>query len=78
MAPLSKRLELQAAPGVAGHILLVGLEPGGGGIIEDQIDIQFEQINAVPEYLALDGITMLGEQVKRPVQLPEGEIPGFR
>ena len=31
-----------------------------------------------PQYLALDGITMLGEQVKRPVQLPEGEIPGFR
>ena len=75
MPALAKRLEAQPAPLVAGDIRLVGLEPGRGGIVEHQVDVQLEEIHATPKDLLLDGIAVLGEQVERSIKLAQGQIP---
>jgi hypothetical protein len=75
---LSQRGEGQAPPRVARDVLLVALEPGGGGVVEDQVDVQLEQVDAVPEHLPLNRIAMLGEDVQRAVELVEGQVPGRR
>ena len=56
---------------MAGCVLLVALEPGGSGVIEDQVDVQLEQIDAVPEDLLLDRIAVLGQDVERAIELVE-------
>jgi hypothetical protein len=76
MPALAQGGEGQAAPLVGCNVLLVALEPGRGGVIEDQVDVQLEQIDAVPEHLFLDGIAVLGQQVQGAIELTEGEIPG--
>ena len=74
MPTLAQRIERQPAPLVAGDIRLVGLEPGGGGVVEHQIDVQLEEIHATPKDLLLDGIAVLGQQVERPIKLAQGQI----
>lgn len=61
-----------------GKIFLVGLEPGCGGVIEHQIHIELEQIDAVPEHRLLDRIAVLGEQVKGTIELAQSQMPSFR
>ncbi len=73
---LAQRREGQAPPLVTGGVLLVAREPGGGGIVEDQVDVQLEQIDAVPEHLLLDRIAVLGQDIQRAIELVEGKVPG--
>jgi hypothetical protein len=75
---LAQRREGQAPPLVAGHVLLVALEPGGGGIVEDQVDVELEQVDAVPEHLLLDRIAVFGQDIQRPIELVEGKVLGRR
>jgi hypothetical protein len=75
---LSQRREGQTPPLVVGDVLLVAFEPSGGGIVEDQVDVQLEQIDAVPEHLLLDRIAVLGQDVQRAIELIEGKVPGRR
>jgi hypothetical protein len=52
--------------------LLVGfidLEIGRGGVVEDQIDIDTEQIGCFEKDLALDAVRPDGEEVERAVEL---------
>src|SRR4051812_30101956 len=59
-------------------VRFVDLEVGGGGIVEDQIDIEAEQIGGAQEHRALDLIRPDGEEVERTVELMEREVPGLR
>ena len=43
----------------------VGLEPGRGGVIEHQIDIELEQIDVVPEDRLFDRIAVIGDKIER-------------
>ena len=54
---------------------MVGLEIGGGGIVEDQIDIEAEQIGRLEKDLALDPVRPDGEEVERAVKLIDGDPP---
>ena len=56
MAALAQR-RIQA-PGKFLLVLvgIVALEVGGGGIVEDQIDIEAEQVGGFEEYLAFDRV----------------------
>jgi hypothetical protein len=74
MPALAQGIEGQPAPFMAGDIRLVGLEPSGGGIVEHQIDVEFEEIHATPKDLLLDGIAVLGQQIERSVELAQGQI----
>ena len=74
---LPQRREGQAAPALGRDVLVVAFEPGGGGVVEDQVDVELEQIDAVPEHLLLDRIAVLGQDVERAIELVEGEIPGL-
>ena len=52
--------------------LLVGfidLEIGRGGVVEDQIDVEAEQIGGFEKDFALDAVRPDGEEIKRPVEL---------
>jgi len=76
VAAPSQWREGQPAPGLGRDVLVVAFEPGGGGVVEDQVDVQLEQVGAVPEHLRLDRIAVLGEHVERAIELVEGDIPG--
>ena len=78
MSALSQWCEGQAPPLMGRDVLVVAFEPGGGGVIEDQIDVQLEQIDAVPEHLRLDRVAVLGQKIQRAIELVEGKIPGLR
>ena len=56
----------------------IGFEVGGGGVIEDQIDIEAEQIGGAQEHVALDLVGPDSEEVERAVELMQGEILGLR
>ena len=71
-----QRREGQAAPALGRDVLVVAFEPGGGGVVEDQVDVELEQIDAVPEHLLLDRIAVLGQDVQGAIELVEGEILG--
>ena len=75
---LSERREGQAAPALGRDVLVIACEPSGGRVVEDQVDVELEQIDAVPEHLLLDRVAVLGEDVERAVELVEGQIPGPR
>ena len=76
MPALAQGREGQAPPALGRDVLLVAFEPGGGGVVEDQVDVELEQIDAVPEHLLLDRIAVLGQDVERAIELVEGKIPG--
>jgi hypothetical protein len=60
--------------------LLVGvidLEIGRGGVVEDQIDIEAEQIGGFEKDLALDAVRPDGEEVERPVELIDAKSGGI-
>jgi len=76
-APAQRGIQL-AAPQLTVLVRRIGLEVGGGGVIEDQIDVEAEQIGRAQEYRALDLVGPDGEDVERAVELMEGEIPGLR
>jgi hypothetical protein len=71
---LAQWLERQPAPFMAGDVLLVTREPGGGGIVEDQVDIELEQIDRPPEHRLLDGVAVLGQDVQGAVELVKAEV----
>jgi len=54
VAALAQRREQLAAPQLAVLVRLVDLEVGGGGIVEDQIDIEAQQVGAAQEHVMLD------------------------
>jgi len=78
VATLSKWLEFEAPPFVAGDVFVIGFEPGRGGVVEDQVDIQFEQIGTVPEDFLLNRIAMLGQKIHGAVELIEPKILALR
>src|SRR4029079_16708402 len=45
---LAQRLEGEPAPLLAGDVLLVTLEPGGGAVVEDQVDGEAYQVHTPP------------------------------
>src|SRR5215208_5197690 len=70
----AQRLEGEPAPLLAGDVLLVTLEPGGGAVIEDQVDVELEQIDRPPEHRLLDGITVQGQDIQGAVELVKAEV----
>ena len=48
------------------------------GVVKDQINIQLEQIGAVPEDFFFDHIAMFGQKIHGPIKLIETEILGLR
>ena len=78
MPTLTQRVEGQAPPLLTGDILLVTFEPGGGGVVENQIHIELEQIGAVPEDFFFDHIAMFGQKIHGPIKLVEPKILTFR
>ena len=68
---------IRSAPALGRDVLVVAFEPSGGGVVEDQIDVELEQIDAVPEHLLFDRIAVLGQDVERAIELVEGKIPGL-
>ena len=72
---LLQRREGQAAPALGRDVLVVAFEPGGGGVVEDQVDVELEQIDAVPEHLLLDRIAVLGEDVRARDRAGRGRDP---
>ncbi len=48
-----------------------------GRIVKNKINIELEQISAVPEDLLLDHVAMLGQNIRGSVQLMEPEILGL-
>ena len=48
---------------------LVDLEVGGGGVIEDQIDIEAEQVGGVEEHITLDLVGPDCQKVERAIAL---------
>ncbi len=59
---LAQGMERQPAPFMAGDIRLVGLEPGCGGVVEHEIDVELEEIHATPKDLLLDGIAVFAKR----------------
>ena len=70
----AQRLEGEPAPLLAGDVLLVALEPGGGAVVEDQVDVELEQIGRAPEHRLLDGVAVLGQDVQGAVELVKAEV----
>lgn len=61
--------------------LLVGLidfEVGGGGVVEDQVDVEPEQVGGLQEDVALDLLAVDREHVEGAVELVDGEPLGLR
>ncbi len=49
-----------------------------GGVVENQVNVELEQIGAVPEHLLFDRIAMFGQNIHGAVELIEPEILGLR
>jgi hypothetical protein len=64
-------------PRPAVFVLLVDREPGGGGIIEDQVDIELEQVGRPQEHLLLDRLGLPGQDVEGPIELVDLEPRRF-
>ena len=54
----------------------VSFEVGGGGIVEDQVDIEAEQVGGAQEHRTLDLVGPDGEAVERTIELMQGEVLG--
>src|SRR3954452_1540618 len=72
-APAQRR-EGQPAPLVGGDVLLVGLEPGGGAVVEHQVDVELEQVDRAPEHRLLDRGPVLGQEVHGAVELVQADV----
>jgi hypothetical protein len=69
VAALAQGREGEPAPVVLGEVLLVGAEPGRGGVVEHQVDVELEQVDRAPEHVPLDRVALLGQEIERTVEL---------
>jgi hypothetical protein len=74
----SQRREGQAPPLVTGDVLLVAFEPGRGRIVEHQVDVELEQVDAGPEHLRLDRVTVFRQEIQGAIELAQRKISGLR
>jgi hypothetical protein len=58
-------------------VLLVDGKPRGGGVVEDQVDVELEEIGGAEEHLLLDRLGMCRQNVARPIELVDLEPLGF-
>jgi hypothetical protein len=75
-APTQRCIKL-SAPFLGLLVGLVDLEIGRGGVAEDQIDIEPEQIRRLEEHIALDPVRPDREEIQRTVKLIDSEIVGI-
>ena len=59
---------------MGGDVLLVGLEPGGGRVVEHQVDVELEQVGRAPEHRLLDRVPVLGQDIQGAVELVQAEV----
>jgi hypothetical protein len=64
-----------AQPRPAVLVLLVDGEPGGGGVIEDQVDVELEQVGRPKEHLPLDRLGLHRQDIEGAIELVDLE-PG--
>ena len=74
MAALAQRREQLATPQLAVPVRFVDLEVGGGGVVEDQVDVEAQQVGAAQEHVALDLVAPDGEEVERTIELVDGQF----
>ena len=78
VATLAQRREQAAAPQLAVPVRLVDFEVGGGGVVEDQVDIEAQQVGAAQEHGALDFLGPDGEKVEGTIELVDGQFVRLR
>ena len=73
VSTLAQRREQLASPQLAVLVRFVDLEVGGGGVVEDQVDIEAQQIGAAQEHVAFDLLGPDGQEVERAIELVDGQ-----
>ena len=78
VAALAQRREQPSAPQLSVRVGFVDLEVRRGGVVEDQVDIQAQQVGAAQEHVAFDLLRPDCEEVERAVELIDHELARFR
>ena len=78
MAALPQWREQLAAPQLAVLVGFVDLEIGRGGVIEDKVNVEAQQVGAAQEHVALDLLGPDGEEIERAVELVDRQLARFR
>ncbi|HEX6010233.1 MAG TPA: hypothetical protein VFY87_00220 [Geminicoccaceae bacterium] len=76
-APAQRRIQL-AAPGLGGLVGLVDLAIGRGGVVEDQVNVEPEQVGGPQEHVALDRLRPHREHVEGAIELVDREPARLR
>jgi len=78
MAALPQWREQLAAPLLAVLVGFVDLEIRCGGVIEDKVDVEAQQVGAAQEHVALDLVGPDCQEVERAIELVDRELARFR